>query len=133
MVIKNVGHNTTTTNTDIDGFINTCPYLKGKCHKTSSSDMIPKLTKLKPYIIVNVDKSYESGSHWLAIALHAHCSLVYDSFGRKTEDLIEDVLLAAQDTDHDAEQDVYESNCGQRCLAFLILFDMYGFDIAKML
>ena len=62
----------------------------------SSDDTIPK-----GYVIVNVDKSNQPGSHWLAIC----DNLVYDSFGRKTSKLIPHLTLKNyRDAEYDAEQ-----------------------------
>jgi hypothetical protein len=81
----------------------------------------------KPYAIINVDKSNEPGSHWMAIC----DGLVYDSFGRKTSSLVDIEHLA--DTDPDAEQDAAEENCGQRCLAWIWVYDKLGREAAKLI
>ena len=107
------------------------------------SDKIPKLTLKTPYCILNLDKSNESGSHWISVTLdtHGHTSsvsgvkgarplVVYDSFGRTNTHIIPSLSKSGNglliDTDKDAEQDILELNCGQRSLAFLIFFDKYG-------
>ena len=37
------------------------------------------------------------------------------------------------DTDNDAEQKISQTDCGARSLAFLVVFDKYGSDIAKLI
>src|SRR6056300_558843 len=58
------------------------------------SDKIPKLTKSKCYCILNLDKSGEPGSHWIALAKVKDKIMFYDSFGRKGEKLIPTLKLS---------------------------------------
>jgi hypothetical protein len=51
---------------------------KEKFHGVYPSDHIPELTKEKPYAILNLDKSTESGSHWVAIAKVDNEIYIYD-------------------------------------------------------
>jgi hypothetical protein len=101
------------------------------------SDKIPKLTKTTPYCILNLDESHEPGSHWIALArVNKGEAMVYDSFGRPYKDIIP-VLEKSKglilDTDLDAEQNIAETNCGLRCMAWLAFFDEYGADAAALI
>jgi len=103
------------------------------------SDKIPKLNDLKPYCILNLDKSTESGSHWIALAkIHGkNSSIVYDSFGRSNKKIIPALKNSGngtiQDTDRDAEQEIVETDCGARCLAWLVLLDKYDVETARLI
>ena len=101
------------------------------------SDKIPKLNALSPYCILNLDSSKESGSHWVALARCDDHSVLYDSFGRKHQQIIPVLRYSGNgriiDTDLDPEQKIEETNCGARCLAWLCIFDKYGEDIAKLI
>ena len=103
------------------------------------SDKIPKLNDLKPYCILNLDKSTESGSHWIALAkIHGkESSLCYDSFGRSNKKIIPALKNSGngtiQDTDRDAEQEIIQQDCGARSLAFLVVLDKYGVDVARLI
>ena len=103
------------------------------------SDKIPKLNDLSPYCILNLDKSTESGSHWIALAKmpNSNDSLVYDSFGRDYRKIIPDLNLSGNgrilNTDKDSEQEILETDCGARCLAWLLVFDKQGVDVAKLI
>tara|TARA_R110000868_G_scaffold216919_2_gene467061 strand:- start:1877 stop:2347 length:471 start_codon:yes stop_codon:yes gene_type:complete len=103
------------------------------------SDKIPKLNDLKPYCILNLDKSTESGSHWIALAkIHGkNSSLVYDTFGRANKKIIPDLQYSGNgrihDTDRDVEQKITQEDCGARSLAFLVVLDKYGVDVAKLI
>ena len=107
------------------------------------SDKIPKLNNLSCYCIVNVDKSNEMGSHWMAIVKDVdnksaeHGCILYDSFGRKNTKIIPSLRFSGNgrvlDTDKDAEQNKKEDNCGQRSLAFLVFFDTFGKDKAMLI
>ena len=103
-------------------------------HGTYPSDHIPKL---KPYqsCILNVDKSNEPGSHWIALARGSGTECyVYDSFGRRGVSLIPALKWKTPgrviDSDRDAEQEIYEANCGARCLAWLHVFYTKGVKVA---
>lgn len=103
------------------------------------SDKIPKLHDLSPYCILNLDKSTESGSHWVALAKHigTNDSILYDSFGRDNKKIIPALQYSGNgriiDTDRDAEQKITEENCGARALSWLIFFDKYGAKNAMLI
>ena len=78
---------------------------------------------LNKYCIVNTDLSGGPGEHWVAVAGNYQ----YDSFGRRN--ILHRRVLT--DTDNDAEQQRSETNCGQRCLAWLLVFDYMGPEYAK--
>ena len=108
--------------------------LLGKFHGVYPSDKMPRLTKSKPYAILNVDKSNQPGSHWVAVARINGTTYIYDSFGRKTKKLIPDLNSTIRDIDtKDAEQKSTEDNCGARVMAFLLLIDRFGLDYARHL
>lgn len=94
------------------------------------SDKIPKLNDLAPYCILNLDKSTEPGSHWVALAKNGNQSILYDSFGRRNTEIIPNLKYTGNgriiDTEHDAEQKIDETNCGARCIVFLYIFEKYG-------
>lgn len=101
------------------------------------SDKIPKLNNLQPYAIINLDNSSLPGSHWVAVAYDNKSGniFVYDSFGRKTKKILPDIYIGGNkiiDSDHDPEQRLNEDNCGQRSLAWLIVFDEQG-DKARLI
>ena len=101
------------------------------------SDKIPKLNDLKKYAILNLDTSKEPGSHWVAIAKNGDDTYIYDSFGRCHTQIIKGLSYSGNgriiNTDLDAEQEVKETNCGARSVAFLCLFDVWGPDVAKLI
>lgn len=92
-----------------------------------------KIPKSFTSVIVNLDKEGEPGSHWLAMA---RCSsgtvLVYDSFGRPTAKIIK-LNFPNKATDPDREQMFKETNCGQRSLAWLLFFFLYGEGLAQLI
>ena len=133
-IIKLVGSNALYTNQLNELGIK---YFGNKYHGTYPSDKLPKLTSLKPYSIINVDTSNQSGSHWVGIA---YCSsmkktLIFDSFGRKTRILVPSIFkkYSTIDTDYDHNQLIKENTCGQKSIAFLRIFDEYGFTAAKLI
>ena len=101
------------------------------------SDKIPKLNDLSPYAILNLDTSKEKGSHWVAIAKHGDNTYLYDSFGRKYTQIIPNLQYSGNgkiiNTDDDAEQKIYEMDCGARSLAWLVFFDKWGAKCAMLI
>jgi len=108
--------------------------LKSKFAGVFPADQIPKLAKRSPYAIVNLDTSDESGSHWIALARKDGKVYFYDSFGRPNKSILPLLKSSGNgttvDTDKDAEQEISETNCGARSMAWLILFDKYGVNMA---
>ena len=117
-----------------------------KFHGVYPSDKIPRLNDLSPYCILNLDKSNEPGSHWVALAKlenenagtygastqtkFAGASVIYDSFGRDHMKIIPNLQYSGNgriiQPEDDSEQHILEESCGQRCLAFLLFLDRYG-------
>lgn len=101
------------------------------------SDEIPKLTNRTPYCILNLDKSYEPGSHWIALAKVKKKSIIYDSFGRTHTKIIPNLKYSGNgrilDTDLDAEQKITEQSCGARSIGFLVFLDKYGPEMALLI
>jgi hypothetical protein len=94
------------------------------------SDKIPPLNDLKSYAVLNLDSSNQAGSHWIAVAHDNGKTYVYDSFGRKAVKIIPSLFHSGNgriiNTDPDAEQKIKETNCGARCITWLLFFDRYG-------
>lgn len=120
------------------------------------ADRIPILDSFHSYCILNLDRSYEPGSHWIACAYektpYGSNIYVYDSFGRSHTQIIPSLdkkydrktrnhmmadvernRLKIINVDMDAEQKVKESNCGARCLAWLLVFKHMGSGFAKLI
>ena len=89
---------------------------------TFGCDQIPPVVDGQSYI-VNTQPSTTSGVHWLAVYNDGSRLVGYDSFGR-------DIHHAVLESEPDAEQMVHESNCGQRCLAWLCVVYALGVDDA---
>jgi len=104
-----------------------------------ASNKIPRLNDLAPYCILNLDKSSETGSHWISLAKfpHSNKTAIYDSFGRDYKRIIPNLSLSGNgriiNTDKDAEQEILESDCGARCLSWLLLVDNYGYKTALLI
>ena len=109
----------------------------GKFKGVFPSDKIPKLNDLSPYAVLNLDTSKQPGSHWVAIAKQGNNTYLYDSFGRKNMKIIPNLIYSGNgriiDTDYDAEQKIIETDCGARSLAWLVFFDKWGPDAAKLI
>ena len=125
--IKSLIGNYTTTTTQLN---RTGVQLFGKKYKGTHSAAIhmtvPRmLMQFGDCCILNTS-SKMPGEHWVAFARGKKQMYAYDSFGRHVSGL-------ASDADMDAEQAILESNCGQRCLAWLMVFNKHGEDVAKLI
>lgn len=131
-VVESAIGNDTTYSNDLDTVSRNV--LGYKFRGVFPSDKLPKLNDLKPYAIVNLDRSTESGSHWVSLAKKNGKLYFYDSFGRNPKSIIKiaDNGRILADT-KDAEQGITENNCGARCIAFLIFFDRYGEKLAMLI
>jgi hypothetical protein len=111
--------------------------LGNKFHGVYPSDHIPRLNDIRPYAILNLDRSTESGSHWIAIGKipNEDKVVVYDSFGRASGSIIAPLQFSGNgrivDADRDPEQKPKETNCGARSLGWLCVFDRYGWKTAQ--
>ena len=100
-----------------------------------ASDGFPALSASQPYAVVNNKPAATGGEHWLGIARVPRTGrvMVYDSFGRSHAKLLPGALPpGTQDTDPDVEQLVAQTNCGQRSLAWLVVFDILGPAAAQL-
>ena len=118
--------------------------LKGAGHKLFGvkfkgvypADRVPKLNDLAPYCILNLDKSGEPGSHWVSLAKlpNSDKCVVYDSFGRNYKKIMPSLNLTGNgriiNTDPDAEQRTSQTDCGARCMAWLMVLDKHGSALA---
>ncbi len=74
------------------------------------------------YMIINTDPFSMPGTHWTAIA----DGLFYDSFDRKSTRLFPSIDLPGTSHNSSTEQKPNESNCGERCIAFLVIHHNFG-------
>lgn len=109
------------------------------CHKVLDKnflgvfavDEIPiEILDYSHLFIVNLDRSDQPGSHWIAVGGTGHSFIIFDSFGRKSSEIVPKLTyyFYTFDTEHDAEQDDKENNCGQLCVAWLLLHNLFGGD-----
>ena len=85
-----------------------------------------ELTDLKNgFYIANLDTKNQPGSHWVALAVKPKVVYYFDSFARpveKTLKLKESKRVIVQESNPDSVQPMKAEDCGQRCLAWLMLF-----------
>ena len=100
-----------------------------------ASNEVPEL-KNGQHAVLNLDRSDQEGSHWIAISKRDNEILVYDSYGRSTNEIIPVLSGSGNGTvieaDRDAEQEDDEYNCGARSLSFLILLELWGPELALL-
>lgn len=115
IIVDELKNNSTTTDDELKRY---CKNAFGEKFKgVYPLDKIPKKIKNGQTLIFNLDKSNQSGSHWMALFKINNKNYVYDSFGRKSKEL--NVPLKTIDAEYDAEQKMEQSNCGQRCIAWI--------------
>jgi hypothetical protein len=128
MVEKHVG-NKVTSNQELD--IVGKKLFHNKFMGTYPADMLPRLSNVRPYCILNLDVSGQPGSHWIACVYEAGGILVYDSFGRSTRNILPGRFkgFKTYDSEKNPEQKVSEDNCGARALTAILMYDSYGADV----
>ena len=89
------------------------------------------------YYIINTDLAGKAGLHWVALYITPKTVYVFDSFGRKSANLLPHVVAAHKhkrviDTDHDRDQSDSSSMCGQLCLAWLMVVKSLGVRAALL-
>lgn len=130
-MIKILG-NTTTYNTDLQKIGK--KLFKHKFVGVFSSDNIPHLKK-NELCILNLDKSYQTGSHWVGMVMDEKYNVwIYDSFARDINTILPDLKKqynSIKTTEQDAEQKISQNNCGARTMAFLYVFHKCGVRYAK--
>jgi hypothetical protein len=131
IVVRKMGHDQITNNFELQRccelfFNNT----KWRFLGVFSSDKIPTIKEKNEILICNADDSTQPGSHWMAMSY----DLFYDSFGRtKSKMLPNHVNITMQNTELDAEQKDYQNSCGQRCIAWLLLYAFFGWNHAILI
>ena len=107
---------------------------------TFAVDRTPILSHLKPFAIINLDRSHSKGTHWVAICYSEKQDqkknkyVVFDSFGRKSTKILSSLYrFNIVDTDYDIDQRESESNCGQRSMSWCIFYYLYGEDAALLI
>lgn len=105
-------------------------------------DAIPQTLSVNQYLVVNLDKSNEPGSHWVALVVLRKSKttkkpkyhfLMYDSFGRSPEKILPFIEEKnnVDSTEDDSEQNIIENNCGARAITWLIMYDQFGEKAAR--
>ena len=78
------------------------------------------------YYICNLDTSHQPGSHWTALVRRGKILYYFDSFARpqrQTLKLEDPNYVIVSEANPEIVQGVREQNCGQRCLAWLLVWD----------
>jgi hypothetical protein len=85
------------------------------------------------YYIINTDILGKPGTHWVALYITPKTVYIFDSFGRKSHNLLPHLVSKAHkqnkkiiDTDHDRDQSDTSNICGQLCLAWLMVVKSMG-------
>jgi hypothetical protein len=84
-------------------------------------DKIPVFPKGKSYCIINTDTSNGAGIHWTGLACVDRRVYGYDSYGRDINKLLKVKGVVNSDM-KDREQKILDKNCGQRVIAWLLVF-----------
>ena len=104
------------------------PGFKG-VYPMEDMNQLDKLNDKESYII-------NTGEHWVALYMNKKILVIYDSFGRKYQELfhkiLSDIYPKIVDVDNDAEQEIKQETCGQRALAWLSTIQSVGIDKAML-
>jgi len=78
------------------------------------------------YYIANLDTHKQPGSHWVALAVEPNAVFYFDSFARPNESTLQlqdPDRLIIQEANPDIVQPMESDSCGQRCIAWLMMYD----------
>jgi len=125
--IQKILGNSTTDNIQLNEICN--DLFKSKWLGCCSIDTIQDK---KGYQIINLDLSNGPGTHWIGSVNDGEQTIIYDSFGDLNQLPRNKYIriLNPKFTEDDKEQGLNESNCGQRCVAWLMVYDLLGKDVA---
>ena len=134
VVYKLLNDNNTTNNLQLSRLCN--ELFGSKFHGVYPSDKIPNLNFHKKYCILNLDKSYQPGSHWVACVLDSNDDIyVFDTYDRIIRKILPSIYKLKNHRILSGNRSVLEkksgTDCGQRCIAWLLLVEKYGINIAK--
>jgi len=82
--------------------------------------------------IVNTDDHRKKGTHWVAVFKAGKTLFIYDSFARKSAHILRkfDEQWGAHyrivDTEKIPDQQGYQSDCGLRCVTWLLMVKLFG-------
>ena len=89
------------------------------------------------YCVINTDSSKENGEHWVAVYKKRNKLYIYDSFGRKTNNILKEFYnkmtkhgFKIIESKRDPEQADKQEDCGLRCVSFLLVVKYCGVDRA---
>lgn len=115
--------------------------IKKTCKKLFGDKFLGCLMQNSPiplrdgYFIINTDYIGGAGLHWMSVVKQGHNIYIYDSFGRKANNIISSFVQKMVDhgfkiynTDlSDADQFGYTSvDCGHRSISALMIHSKYG-------
>ena len=93
--------------------------------------------KNNSYCVINTDSSKQKGAHWVSIYKKNNNLYVYDSFGRKTSNILKKFYKKMKvlgykiiESKNDPEQKTSQKDCGLRCISFLLVVKFKGIDEA---
>lgn len=95
-----------------------------------ASDKKPKLNNYE-CCILNTDDSKGPGEHWVSLCKSNGRVIIYDSFGRESNDMSNNFANEWVETNKNIEQGILEMNCGYRCIVWLICSDIFGSEFVK--
>lgn len=91
-----------------------------------------EFTGTKPgFYIVNLDTHTKKGSHWVAIVRlpRTNFAIVYDTFGRR----VFGKGKQWQYVDPIVPERANQADCGQRCIAFLVMAEDFGLRLTEQI
>ena len=121
-------------NYEIDDFIKKNPLQNIIYDGTFTRDFIPKIyndtkkiDETHAYIVNNKKSTDENGEHWILIVKNTDGKIYnYDSFFRKTHTIGFKKSYIEAKTLNKIIQNIFQTNCGHRCLAFLYTIDYFN-------
>lgn len=99
------------------------------------SDQIPNYNKYPHSIVVNLDKSTQEGTHWIAIFIeNPNVAYFFDSYGSPPQGMIKTFLkkFGKLKINNFKFQSQLSNVCGHYCITFLFL-NSFGYTFSKII
>lgn len=121
-VEETMGHTEMTWDSELREFIADETYLKSLIGVFGRTEGMSLVDRMEPGESMIVNTKDAPGEHWVAFHRFASGNIfMYDSFGREYTELFNPDDSSVDNTEEDVEQDMVEDNCGQRCIAWLLV------------
>ena len=120
----------------ISKFMNQDKFIRNRFKGVYPIDLIPGDLTPPSIIVVNLDRSYEKGSHWIVLHYNdIECAEHFDSLGNKPDEVLQNLLTDQRISykyNNKRLQNYFTDTCGFFCL-YYSYYSCRGWTLGKIL